>query len=243
MKKIFMLGCLFVSQIAWAQISPEELLKESDKARGGVEDGLSWTSELKTRENGETTVRKFIVKTKGVDALVEATEPLRTKGEIYVFNDRNMWFVKPDLKKPVSISPKAKLTGLASNGDIASTWYARDYTATLEKKENIKGQPHYVLFLKAKNSATTYDQIRYWINEKTKLATQADFLSLQGEVLKTAKFRYENKIVVGGKQIPFVSEMYIQDKSREDYKSILKYTNLKISKYKTGEFNINNIRN
>jgi len=243
MKYYIIFSYFIFANVSLAQVSPEVLLKESDKSRGGIEDGLSWVSELKTRENGQTTVRKFLVKSKGTDAIVEATEPLRTKGEIYVFNDRNMWLVKPDLKKPVSISPKAKLTGLASNGDIASTWYSRDYTAVLEKKENIKNESHYVLLLKAKTNTTTYDQIRYWINEKTQLATKADFLSLQGDVLKTAIFRYENKIKLGGKSIPFVSEMYIEDKSREDYKSILKYIDLKSSQYKTGEFNINNIRN
>lgn len=225
-----------------AQESPEALLMASDQSRGGVEEGLNWNSEIKTEDNGEITVRKFTVKAKGADALVDATEPLRTKGEVYVFNDKNMWFIKPGLRKPVSISPKAKLTGLASNGDIASTWYARDYSGVIEKTENLNGQPHYVMLLKAKSDGTTYDQIRYWIDQKTKLASKADFLSLQGQVLKTASFKYKNSIKVKGKTIPFISQMFIQDGNRKDYKSLITYSSLKLRKYQTGEFNVNNIR-
>ena len=35
----------------------------------------------------------------------EVTSPARQKGEIIMFNDRILWFYKPGLRKPVSISP------------------------------------------------------------------------------------------------------------------------------------------
>lgn len=233
----------FLGTMAWAaEPTAEELLKASDRARGGVQEGLRWQSEITTFEDGEQSVREFVIKTKGVDVLAEATSPLRTKGEVYVFNDRNMWFVKPGLKKPVSISSRAKLTGLASNGDIASTWYARDYSGKIEKTEVWNGEKHYVLFLKAKSNETTYDQIRYWVNAKNRLASKAEFLTLQGEPLKTATFKYLEQLKIGSRGEAFVSEMEIRDAKRTDYRSVIKYSNLKVSQYKTGEFNINNIR-
>lgn len=225
-----------------ADDSAIEILKATDKARGGVESGLAWKSQVTTFEDGEKNLREFTIKAKGVDALVTAEAPLRTKGEIYVFNDRNMWFFKPSLKKPVSISSRAKLSGLASNGDIASTWYARDYEPKIEKTEELSGEKHWVLFLKAKNSSTTYDQIRYWVSQKTRLASKADFLTLQGQILKSATFKYGNKLKVEGKVIPFISEMQIQDAKRKDFKSLIKYISLKTESFKTGEFNINNVR-
>lgn len=222
--------------------SAEALLKASDRSRGGVTEGLNWLAEISTSEDGDVSVRKFEIKAKESDSIAEALFPLRTKGEIYVFNDRNMWFIKPGLKKPVSISPRAKLTGLASNGDIATTWYARDYDGTIEKSEKLNGRDHYVLMLKAKNSSTTYDKIRYWIDAETQLASQAHFLTLDGQPLKFATFKYKNNLKVKGNTFPFVSAMEISDAQRKDYTSTIRYGKIKLVRFKTGEFNISNIR-
>ena len=127
-----------------------DLLKASDEGRGSVQEGIQWTIKIETTEDEDTTLREFAVKAKDHDAYVEATNPARNKGEIYIFNDRNMWFFKPSLKKPVSISSRQKLTGQAANGDIATTHYARDYTPTIEKTDTLNGEKVHVLLLKAK---------------------------------------------------------------------------------------------
>ena len=89
--------------------------------------GITWNVTVQATEDGDTTTRTFLVKARGDDALVESLAPPRYKGEIMLFNDRTIWFVKPGLRKPVSISARQRLSGLAANGDIASTNYARDY--------------------------------------------------------------------------------------------------------------------
>ena len=58
-----------------------------------------------------------------------------------LFNDRIIWFVKPGLRRPVSISARQRLSGDAANGDIASTNYARDYEGTLAGEEAVNGEP------------------------------------------------------------------------------------------------------
>ena len=59
-----------------------------------------------------------------------------------LFNDRTIWFIKPGLRKPVSISARQRLVGDAANGDIATTNYARDYDgATLATTRSAEGQP------------------------------------------------------------------------------------------------------
>jgi outer membrane lipoprotein-sorting protein len=105
----------------------EGLLKDADRARGGVATGITWNATVEATEEGQTSVRTFLVKARGNDALVESLAPPRHKGEIMLFNDRTIWFVKPGLRKPVSISARQRLSGEAANGDIASTNYARDY--------------------------------------------------------------------------------------------------------------------
>src|SRR4051812_14512839 len=97
--------------------NPKDLLQASDRARGGLDaGGVTWESEIETVEDGDTSSRKFTIKALGDDALVVATEPARNKGELFLFNDRTMWFYRPGLRKPVAISPRQKLTGQAANG-------------------------------------------------------------------------------------------------------------------------------
>lgn len=218
-----------------------DLLTASDQGRGGIKDGISWAAVIETTEDGETSKREFSIKAKGHDAYVQATAPSRNKGEVFLFNDRNMWFFKPSLKKPVAISARQKLTGQAANGDIASTHYARDYTPTLEKSETINGEKIHVLHLKAKSNNLTYDQIRYWISEKSKLAIKAEFLTLQGAVFKSATMEYNNKLSLNGKSIPFISKLNIQDAKFKENQSSIIYQEPKIQTFSPSVFNVNNL--
>jgi outer membrane lipoprotein-sorting protein len=229
-----------ISQMARADLAMD-LLKSSDQGRGGFEEGIEWVAQIETTENEDVSKREFLIKAKKNDAFVEAVQPTKNKGEVYLFNDRQMWFYKPSLKKPVSISARQKLTGQASNGDIASTHYARDYTATLEKTEMLDGIKHHVLLLKAKEKNLTYDQIRYWVSDKTRLATKAEFLTLQGTPFKVGYLEYKNSLKVGGKTIAFVSQLSIVDAKFSQNKSVITYKKPKIIEPSDSIFNINNL--
>jgi len=230
-----------ISNFASATGSVEQLLKESDRARGGVGGGITWEAKITTHEDGETSERTFAIKAKSNNAHVEALTPARNKGEVYLFNDRNMWFFKPSLRKPVSISARQKLTGQAANGDIASTNYARDYTPTQSGEEKIEGQDTVVLMLKAKSKDVTYDQIKYWISKKDNLALKAEFMTLQGAPFKVATFEYKNTLTSEGKTFPFVSKMSIQDAKFPDNNSIIEYSKPKTEKLSDSLFNVNNL--
>ncbi|MBX3041549.1 MAG: outer membrane lipoprotein-sorting protein [Bdellovibrionaceae bacterium] len=241
MKKMIGLAILLFASLAQADMALD-LLKESDKARGNLEGGITWDSEVETHENGNASTREFRIRAKGVNAVVDALAPARNKGEVYVFNDRNMWFFKPSLKKPVAISARQKLSGQAANGDIASTHYSRDYNPTLEKTETLNGEKVHVLMLKAKANNLTYDQIRYWISDKSKKAVKAEFLTLQGEPFKRATLEYDNTVQVNGKPLQFVSKIEITDAKMEQNKSIIRYKKPKLESQPDAIFNINNLR-
>jgi len=219
----------------------QELLIASDRARGSLQDGIQWTAIVESDENEEHTLREFDVRASADDAYVEALTPAKNKGEVYIFNDRNMWFFKPNLKKPVSISARQKLSGQAANGDIASTHYARDYDPIIEKTELIDGEKMHVLILTGKSKNLTYDKIRYWISDKSKLAVKAEFLTLQGKAFKIGFLKYDNKILINGKNIPFISELKIIDAKFENNKSIIRYKNPKMIKISKAIFNVNNL--
>ena len=234
--------CLLLPGVTAQSPTALELLTSADRARGGVGQGITWTVTVEATEDGETTTRSFLVKARGDDALVEALAPARYKGEIMLFNDRTIWFVKPGLRKPVSISARQRLSGLAANGDIASTNYARDYEGTIVGEEVVDGDPAWKLELKAKAKNVTYDRIRSWISKKRRLGLKAEFLTVSGEVFKTASFEYGNKLKTAqGAEFEFVSKMTIRDAGGSGAVTVLTYAQPRGETHPTSIFNINNV--
>jgi outer membrane lipoprotein-sorting protein len=183
----------------------------------------------------------YEIKVRGNDALAEAVAPARQKGEMILFNDRTLWFFKPGIRKPVSISPRQKLMGQAANGDIASTQYFRDYDGTLAGEETVGGTPAWKLELKAKGRNVTYEGIRYWISKKDRLGLKAEFLTVSGDVFKTAEFKYGNAISLKGETLPFVSEMLIRDARNTANETVIRYRKPREATHAASLFNVNNL--
>jgi hypothetical protein len=221
--------------------SAEVLLRDSDRARGGLEEGITWSVELEAREDGSVTRRSFLVKARGDDALAESTAPPRNKGEIILFNDRTMWFVKPGLRKPVSISARQRLSGEAANGDITSTRYARDYEGAIVGDEEVGGEPAWKLELRARATSATYDRIRYWISKRRHLGVKAEFLTVSGEVFKTATFEYENRARLRGETFDVVSRMTIRDAMGAGNVTVLTFGPPRAERHPPAIFNVNDV--
>jgi hypothetical protein len=217
------------------------LLVDSDRVRGGLAEGITWVVEVESTEDGVTSKSAYLVKARGDDALSEAIAPPRAKGERLLFNDRTLWFIKPGLKKPISISARQKLSGQAANGDIASTHYARDYDATLAGEEPVGDEPCVKLELKAKSSSVTYDRIRYWVSKAKHRALKAEFLTVSGEVFKTATFEYGNVATVDGKPVDFIKTMTIKDAMGSGAVSTLRFGTPKAEAHAPSMFNVNNV--
>lgn len=233
---------IFLSSVPLrASVDPVQILRDTDRARGQIGEGISWKVKLSSEENGNRSEREFTVKALGDNARVDALAPPRDRGQIFLFNDRNMWFFKPGLGRPVSISSRQRLTGQAANGDIASTNFVRDYSPTLERNDKIGSQNVWVLMLKAKSSQVTYDQIRYFVDQKTRLAVRAEFLTADGELFKRGHLKYDNSLMLKGKRIPFVSEFRIEDAQDKNNWSLLKYSQPRPEKLSPGLFNVNQL--
>jgi hypothetical protein len=219
-----------------------QLLAESDRARGALSDGLAWTVKLEDLKDGKKSERTYRVRARGDDALVETLEPPRQRGELMLFNGRTIWFFKPGLHSPISLSAKQRLAGQASNGDIAATNYARDYTATSSVAEAVGGIDATRLELQARASDATYDRIRYWISG-AKLGVKAEFLAVSGKVYRVARFRYENRLELNGKKFDFISRTEIKDAAREGSSDVttLTYTGVHPENCPPGMFNVNNL--
>ncbi len=222
-----------------AEPPAEVLLASADRARGGVKDGITWSVEVVAHEE-ERSERTFLVRARGNDAHVLSLSPPRTKGEVMLFNDRTIWFVKPGLRKPVSISARQRLQGLAANGDLASTNYARDYKGVVVGVDTIDGAKAWRLELEARGDNVTYDRIRYWVAQERRLGVKAEFLTRDGKVFKTARFAYVNRVTIDGVGFDFISKMTIQDAASEDWTEI-SYGAPRFEAHAASIFNVNNV--
>ena len=79
----------------------------------------------------------YEVSQKGTDkTYVEFMSP-REKGQHLLMLGDDMWVYLPDTSRPVRITPLERLSGDASNGDVARTNYAVDYTPVYLRTEKV----------------------------------------------------------------------------------------------------------
>jgi len=145
----------------WPISAPDAqtLLAQSDRVRCSGMPGVVFLVHVRNEkspgeveEDAEVLMR---VKARDGSSTAEIIEPLRTKGLRLLQVQRNMWIYRPTMKKPVVISPRQRLSGQASLGDIASTGYARDYVATYLRRDSYKGETSHMLELTAGSTNTT----------------------------------------------------------------------------------------
>ena len=217
------------------------ILKQADRSRGNSS-GLEWTISLQSFNKNKTDAMKLTVKAQNDNSVAIFLEPQSSKGEKMLMKKNNMWFIKPGLSKPVSISPRQKLMGDAANADIASTNYAEDYNAAITGSEAVDGVECYVMDLKGKTKKVTYDQIKYWVSKDRNLGVKAEFYSVSGKLLKTAFFKYDVTVEMDGQPIPFVSEMKIADAVMKDKYTIMTYTDISVAEIPASEFSLETVR-
>jgi len=220
-------------------VQVKDILKHADQARGNL-DGIVWNITITTHDEGGREARGLTVKVKKNNTLAKYTSPANLNDRMVLMVDRNMWFIRSGLQKPVSISPRQKLMGDAANGDIASTNYVEDYRAALLGEETVLGEACYVLDLKAANKNVTYDRIKYWVSKERLTGVKAEFYTLSGKLFKTAEIRYDNRIKVNEQEAaPFVSELIIRDAIQKDRVTTMTYSNIRVQPLPDSTFNLN----
>ncbi len=125
--------------------------------------------------------------------LVRYSEPPRDAGKMVLFNGSNMWFYDPSSKASIRISPQQRLIGQASDGDVVTVNFARDYTAKLigdEKLEDAdrKERECWHLDLAATTPDAIYGRIEYWLEQTTLHPVKGKFYADSGRLLKIAYY-------------------------------------------------------
>lgn len=132
--------------------------------------------------------------------LVRFNTPARDAGKLLLRNGSDLWFFDPASRASVRISPRARLLGQASNGDVLSTNLARDYKAEIVGRETVaddKNTPRASVRLRlvAERADVPYAEVDYWIDEANTRPLKAQFLTAERRLLKTAFFRrYETQL-------------------------------------------------
>jgi outer membrane lipoprotein-sorting protein len=127
-------------------------------------------------------------------SLIRFTQPARDAGKAMLKNGNDLWFYDPGTKSAMRISPQQRLMGQASNGDVVTVNFARDYRASLATEETIQdGERHSrrasKLHLESANADATYGSIELWVDARTHAPLKARFFADSGRLLKTAYYR------------------------------------------------------
>jgi len=226
--RTFLLAITIAFLVAWAALGhaaalPDAtaLLKRSDTYRNGWP---SYTLRVKITnyEAGKSDEEHFYeVSQKGTDkTYVEFMSP-REKGRHLLMLGDDMWIYLPDTSRPVRITPLERLSGDASNGDVARTNYAVDYSATYVRDEKLGTENCYVLNLTAKRKGATYQRIVYWVRIEDARPIRAEFYLTSGKHIKSATFdEYKES---GGRLL--LRKLTLYDEIRHNSHSVLEYSN------------------
>jgi len=127
-------------------------------------------------------------------SLMRFVQPPRDSGKVMLKNGSDLWFYDPASKAAVRISPQQRLLGQASNGDVVTVNFARDYDAAIAGEEVIQDgekrrRQAVKLLLVASSLDATYASIELWIDASSHVPLKARFFSDSGRLLKTAYYR------------------------------------------------------
>ncbi len=219
---LFLIGFLFTCAIFCRAATPdaEALLKRSDSFRNGWPEFVVHVRITDYEEGQPDEEHLYEVSQKGTDkTYVDFLSP-REKGEHMLMLGDDMWVYLPDTSRPVRITPLERLTGDASNGDVARTNYYADYSAIYLRTEKCGGIECYVLELTAKRKGATYQRILYWLRASDARPVRAEFYLTSGKFIKSATFdSYE---MSNGREV--LEKLTLYDEIRHNSHSVLEYS-------------------
>jgi len=219
---VFLMGFLLACALVCHAATPdaEALLKRSDAYRNG------WPSyvlrvKITSYESGKPDEEKlYQVSQKGTDkTYVEFLSP-RDKGRHLLMLGDDMWVYLPDTSRPVRITPLERLSGDASNGDVARTNFAVDYTPVFVRMEKVGTEECYLLELTAKRKGATYQRILYWLRVEDARPLRAEFYLTSGKHIKSATF--DEYGLSGGRML--LRRLTLYDEIRHNSHSVLEYS-------------------
>jgi outer membrane lipoprotein-sorting protein len=185
---------------AWGARTAEEILTASDVIRNpGKPFSVTVTlTEFQAGKQVDTSTLTSYSRTQQQGgqfaSLIRFVLPARDAGKLMLKNGNDMWFYDPTNKASVRLSPQQRLLGQASNGDVATVNFSKDYKATLVGEEDVQdGERHtrraHKLALVASTPEVTYATIEMWIDAENSRPIKGRFFAESSRLLKTVYYR------------------------------------------------------
>jgi hypothetical protein len=222
---------LFLLLVAPALRAQDAALLAAEQARGILTGtGVRWTVNVSGNKSA-----KFVATSQGGKIFAEVIEPADATGRRYLADSGgDMWFWKPGLSRPVSVSKRQRLSGDAAIGDIASTSYVDGYKVTGQEDGEVNGEAATVYTMEANSLGDTYAKIKYWVTKSGNLGKKAEFYAKSGNLVRSSTMDYQNK--ANGK--PFLSKMVVADGGNT---ITLSFTGVELGNYPASLFTRENL--
>ena len=241
----FLLSSVFSSSTGNEDLG--DVLKKADFYRGGQVPGVAWNLEVKNIERGDLKNElSLLVEASSVDdrqyALITFLEPKKFQGQKLLVRDNNMWFSKIDLRSPVPISSRQRLSGPASNADVAAANYFNDYTIAASDEVMLNQTACRVLDLHAKNNLVAYPRIKYWVSKNDNFGLQAEYYGKSDKIIKVARFEYNNEVEYKAAKHDYISRIMITDMINKEDKTILDISGIRFPQFNSSKFQTNRLK-
>lgn len=182
-------------------LDPQEVLAASDLVRN-PDFSFGITNTLVEYRDGVQTDSSTLALYSKADpqsgrfrSLIRYLAPVRDANKLILFAGKELWFYDPASKSSIRMSPQQRLLGQASNGDVVTVNFAKDYRAVSAVAEDAldgeRQSRHCTLLgLEQSNPDATYARIEMWIETASNRPVKARFYSDSGKLLKSAYYRH-----------------------------------------------------
>jgi len=221
-----------------ANIDPQYLLKRGDEIRN-PQRGFSVDVELREYRDRKLSATSSLTvfskpdETSGqYNSLLRFTKPSNDANKLMLKNGKDLWFYDPASQVSIRISPRARLLGQASNGDVMAVNFADQYDAKVIGLEetgdgSAKKRNTVHLELKArKGSQLIYPKANYWADPQSGEPIKVEFRTVENRLLKTVFFRGLN-VGLDSASPDSPSETIIIDGLNSNWVTVIRSSNVK----------------
>ena len=224
MYKTIIITLLLFQSLDSFGLTGDEILEKVDEIRspGG---SYSFNIDVKNYRKNKETINKLKVYVREYkNSIAKWESPKRAIGQALLMVDDDMWLYLTTTQRAIRISPRQKLMGQVSYGDVLKVVFSLDYTSEIAGEEEVEERECIKLDLKAKSKSSTYDKVVLWVDKKNHKPVKSDFYTKTGILLKS--LIYKEYKVMHGRERPSV--LYFYDMLRKNEYSIVTYSNMKM---------------
>ena len=232
MARVLSILFFFVTANVWA-VDGDQILKQVD--RNLAPPSYEMYRKLVNIEP-DGTKKEYVLYTakKGRDRMVSLfLSPATDEGRTTLRQGENMWMFLPDVGRPLRItSLQSVVGGIFNNSDLMRLEYGEEYKVDAIDESG----KEYVLDLKAKTSAVSYDRLKMWVDKRLLLPVKIEAYASSGLLIKTLRYK-DIKDFGGGVTRP--ATLQTDSPLHRGYKSMMLFAKIKPRRFPDEVFTLN----